>query len=146
MGIYNRTLEMSRRLSFHCYKCGPDVLMRERLLNATELQLTCDVCTVVLLIVTRSAIPKNADDLRGVIRYRAGGRAIDHGRGLRCHNCGALLIAIGKGELGGRIDCRRCRTTHHIGSVTAPPSLPRVLRSGSTGSDSPPATRALSAR
>jgi len=146
LGLYYRTLEMSRNLAFACYHCGPDVYMRARRISPTELELTCDLCTVVLLIVVTEPMPRILGDLKGVVRYRPGGAALDHGKGLRCHNCGLKLVAVVTGELGGRVDCRRCRTTHFIGSVTAPPSRPRVLRSGSGASDCPPATRALFAR
>src|SRR5258708_23116623 len=99
MGLYYRTLEMSRHLPFACYRCGPDVVMRARLISSTELELACDTCDTVLLVVVKHAIPRGPDDLSGVVRYKLGAHAIAHGTGLRCHNCGSLLVAVGKGEL-----------------------------------------------
>jgi Zn finger protein HypA/HybF involved in hydrogenase expression len=140
MGLYWRTLEMSRTLAFSCYRCGPRVPMTEQLVAPMELRLACEQCHVVLLIVVTQAIPKAPDELRGVIRYRAG-RAIDHGAGFRCHNCGKRLAHH---KEGGPHNCPRCHAWHYIGSVSHPPTRPRVLRSGSTASASPPATRAFS--
>src|SRR5258708_16782217 len=139
MGLYWRTIEMSRHRRFSCYRCGPDVVMRERFPSSTEVrerltasrvvhdsrgvhgvELTCDRCTIVLLIIVNQAIPSGPDDLASVVRYRPDGRPLDPRLGLRCPNFARLLVPVGKGELGGRHDCPRCRTTHFIGSATEP--------------------------
>ena len=142
MGLYFRTLEMSRHLRFACFRCPEAVEMAERLVSSTELELTCPTCATVVLIVVTAPIPTRPADLHGVIRYQVYAGAIDHGAGFRCHNCGRRLS---HSKVGGPHQCPRCHAWHHIGSVSQPPRRPRVLRSASTASSSPPATPALSA-
>jgi len=145
MGLYLRTIEMSRHRRFACFRCGPAVFLRERLVTSTELELTCATgCQLVVLIVTHQPIPRTPDDLRGVIRYRGGGRLLDHGGGFRCHNCGRRLAYDTHGK--GPYQCSRCHTWHYLGTVLAPPHRPRVLPCASGVSSSPPGMPASSAR
>ncbi len=147
MGLYYRTLEMSRHQPFRCFRCGPDaVALTERRVKETELELTCPTCGLLVRIVTRQSIPRRPDDLRGVVRYKFDDRPLDHGAGLRCFNCSLMLIPVGKGDVPGRHDCRRCHTVIYLVSVTIPTRPPRVLRSASDASSSPAATLASSAR
>ncbi len=138
MGLYFRTLEMSRHRGFACFRCGPASVMRERLVGPNELELTCDTCALVLLVVTTDTIPRHRADLRGVIRYRPGGAPLAHGEGFRCHNCGRRLAYSKEGR--GPHQCPRCHTWHYLGTVSTPPRSPRVLRSTSAVSSSRPAT------
>lgn len=140
MGLYYRTLEMSRHRRFACFRCGPEVpAMVERRLKDTQLELRCATCGIIVRLVTRQPIPRRPDDLRGVIRYKRDDRPLDHGAGLRCHNCALLLVPVGKGDDGGQHDCRRCHTQHFLTLGAPAASPPRVLRSASTASSSPAA-------
>jgi len=139
MGTYLRTVEMGRFEKFRCHRCGQPML--ERLVTATDLELTCEACQLVLTVHTSEPIPR-APLPRGSVLYRPGQR-LEHGAGLRCHNCAALLVDVGKGGAGpegiSRIKCGRCHTVHKFHSA---PSLTSARPSTFAASSSPAATPA----
>lgn len=142
MGLYYLTAEMGRYVPFHCYECRRP--MRERRLAASQLQLVCPGCRLVVALACPNPIPDDPLDPRLVMNH---GRPepIDHGAGLRCYYCGRQQLERRPHSLEGYANtCLRCNTvisiTPHVerSAPTAPPSA-------STASACPAATPALPA-
>jgi len=138
MGTYLRTVEMGRFERFRCHRCGD--VMHERLATPTDLELTCERCRLVLAVHTSEPIPR-APLPHGSVLYRPG-KLLEHGTGLRGHNCAALLVDVGKGGAGPegitRIKCGRCHTVHKFSSAPSPtPARPSTFAASSSPAATP---------